>query len=128
MRKIKHNFHTKDRVICVALQGEIKFYYQAFGTRERIDLFKDFIPYSGSLFNYFRQRGRCLSDRGFSLTLNELYERKKYENVKLAKLFDRLPSAIDRALSECSKHNEQVKYTSIVKNADKVIYDLEIAA
>lgn len=137
MKKINNSsVNQKDRIVCVALPGELEFYYQTFGNGERIALFKGendkAIPFSGSVFNYFREKGRCFDGHsGFSLTIKELYavDKSRYRNPKLAKLFERLPRAINMALRENSKQKEQVKRNNRAKNADKLIYeDRELAA
>ena len=69
MKKIKATtINPKDRVICVTVHGAHEFYYQPVASKERIFLYatKDS---SGSIFAYFRDRGRNLADRGFSLTI-----------------------------------------------------------
>lgn len=122
--------------MCVALPGKLEFYYQTFGNGKRFALFKGekdkAIPFSRSVFNYFREKGRCFDGHsGFSLTIKELYavDKSRYRNPKLAKLFEHLPGAINMALREQSKQTEQVKRNNRVKNADKVIYgDRELAA
>lgn len=136
MKKTKCKINSKDRIVCVALPGELEFYYQTSGNGKRIALFKGenekAIPFSGSVFNYFRENGRCFDGHtGFSLTIKELYavDKSRYRNPKLAKLFERLPGAINMALREHSKQTEQVKRNNRVKNADKFIYeDRELAA
>lgn len=137
MKKINSSsVNQKDRIVCVALPGELEFYYQTFGSGKRIALFRGenekLIPFSGSVFNYFRENGRCFDGHsGFSLTIKELYavDKSRYRNPKLAKLFDRLPGAINIALREHSRQKEQVKHNIRTKNADKLIYeDRELAA
>lgn len=130
MKKIKSSsVNKKDRIVCVTVTGAHKFYYQPSKSKERLYLFttEDFY---GSVFAYFRDNGRCMDGRGFSLTINELYEdRKMYRNPKIGKIFDRLPGMIDYAISENTEQKKQVKNNNIVKNADKVIYeDRELAA
>ncbi len=130
MKKIKNSsVNQKDRIVCVTVTGAHKFYYQPYKSKERLYLFttEDF---SGSVFAYFRDNGRCMGGRGFSLTIKELYEdRKMYRNPKVGKIFDRLPGMIDYALREAAEQKEQVKHNNRVKNADKVIYyDRELAA
>lgn len=137
MKKINNSsVNQKDRIVCEALPGELEFYYQTFGIGKRIALFRGEndkpIPFSGSVFNYFRENGRCFDGHsGFSLTIKELYavDKSHYRNPKLAKLFERLPGAINMALREQSRQTERVKRNNRVKNADKVIYeDRELAA
>lgn len=136
MKKIKHSINQKDRIVCVALPNEIRFYYQFFDTGERIALnvSKDDRkkPFSGSIFNYFRNKGRSFDGHsGFSLTLKELYSTKRcnYRNPKLAKLFDRLPNAIDMALSKRNEKQSLPNDYNTVNNEYVVICkDYELAA
>ena len=130
MKKINSSSaNQKDRIVCVTVSGAHNFYYQPYKSKERFYLFaiEDF---SSSVFAYFRDNGRCMGGRGFSLTIKELYEdRKMYRNPKIAKIFDRLPGMIDYVLRENAEQKEQVKYNKNVKNAGKVIYeDRELAA
>lgn len=129
MKKIKSQVTPRDRIVCVTVTGAHKFYYQPYKSNERFYLFttEDF---SGSIFAYFRDNGRCMGGRGFSLTIKELYEdRKMYRNPKIGKIFDRLPGMIDYVLCEKAEQKEQIKHNNTVKNADKVIYeDRELAA
>ena len=120
----------------LTLPGELEFYYQSFGNGKRIALFKGdnykAIPFSGSVFNYFRENGRCFDGHsGFSLTIKELYsaDKNRYRNPKLAKLFERLPGAINIAVRLNTAKKKQVKHNNTVKNTDKVINDdRELAA
>ena len=129
MKKIKSQVNLKDRIVCVTVTGAHKFYYQSSKSKERLYLFttEDF---SGSVFAYFRDNGRCMGDCGFSLTIKELYEdRKMYRNSRIGKIFDRLPGMIDYVLREAVEQKEQVKHNNSVNNANKVIYeDRELAA
>ena len=99
MKKIKASFNQKDRVVCVTGQGFHKFYYQPVGSKERIQLFTT-DDFSGSVFDYFRDKGRNMNDRGFSLTIKELYEFKRFHNVKLTNVINRIPMKIDYVLRE----------------------------
>lgn len=136
MKKIKHSINQKDRIVCVALPKEIRFYYQFFDTGERIALntSKDDRkkPFTGSIFNFFRKKGRYFDGHsGFSLTLKELYSTKRcyYRNPKLAKLFDRLSDAIDLALRERDEKQSLSKDYYTVNNKYVVICkDRELAA
>lgn len=137
MKKINSSsVNQKDRIVCIVLPGELEFYYQTFGNGKRIALFRGEndkpISFSGSVFNCFRENGRCFDGHsGFSLTIKELYavDKSRYRNPKLAKLFERLPGAINMALREHSKQKEQIKRNNKVNNANKVIYeDCELAA
>lgn len=101
MKKIK-NVNQKDRVICVTVSGGHEFYYQPVNSKERIWLFET-EDFSGSIFAYFRSKGRNLSDRGFSLTIKELYEFKEYHNYKLAAVMKRIPSQVEYVIRERSE-------------------------
>lgn len=130
MKKINNSsVNQKDRIVCVTVTGAHKFYYQPSKSKERLYLFttEDF---SRSVFAYFRDNGRCMGGRGFSLTIKELCEdRKMYRNPKIGKIFDRLPGMIDYVLRENAEQKEQAKHNNKVKNADKVIYeDRKLAA
>ncbi len=129
MKRIKSQVNLKDRIVCLTVTGAHKFYYQPYKSNEHFYMFttEDF---SGSIFTYFRDNGRCMGGRGFSLTIKELYEdRKMYRNPKIGKIFDRLPGMIDYVLRENAEQKEQVKHNNRVKKADKVIYeDRELAA
>lgn len=131
MKKIKNSsVNNKDRIVCVTVTGAHKFYYQPYKSNERLYLFttEDF---SGSVFAYFRDCGRCMDGRGFSLTVKELYEdRKMYRNHKIGKIFDRLPGMVDYVLRENNEQKEQVKQNQkAMKKNDKFNYeDRELAA
>ena len=130
MKKIKNSLaNQKDRVVCVTVKGAHKFYYQPSKSKERLYLFttEDF---SGSIFAYFRDNGRCMGGRGFSLTIKELYEdRKMYRNPKIGKIFDRLPGIIDYVLRENTVQKEQVRHNNRVNDSDEIIYEVrELAA
>jgi len=103
MRKINAKCNNGDRVVCVSVPGKHEFYYQPAGTRERIWLFatKD---YSGSIFTYFRRKGRNMNDRGFSLTIKELYEFKEYHNHDLATVIKRIPGQVEYVIRERSEN------------------------
>lgn len=90
MKKIKASFDQKDRIVCVTNQGCHEFYYQPVGSKKRILLFTT-DEFSGSVFAYFRNKGRNMSDIGFSLTIKELYQFKEYHNRKLAAVMKRIP-------------------------------------
>lgn len=130
MKKIKSQVNPKDRIVCVTVTEAHKFYYQPYKSKERLYLFttEDF---SGSIFAYFRDNGRCMGGRGFSLTIKELYEdRRMYRNPKIGKVFDRLPGMIDYVLRENTVQKGRVKqYRKAPKKTDNVIYeDRELAA
>lgn len=130
MKRIKNSLtNQKDRIVCVTVTGAHKFYYQPCKSKECLYLFttEDF---SGSIFAYFRDNGRCMGGRGFSLTIKELYEdRKMYRNPKIGKIFDRLPGIIDYVLRENTVQKEQVRHSNRVSDADEIIYEVrELAA
>lgn len=98
MRKIKKT-DNKDRIICVTVLDEHKFYYQPVGSKERIWLF-DTKHFSGSVFGFFRKYGRNLEGVGFSLTIRELHSLSNNHNVKIAKILDRIPAQVEFILRE----------------------------
>ena len=103
MKKIKTSFNQKDRVVCVSVPGAHEFYYQPYRAKARTFLFKT--DFSGSVWAFFRDKGRNMDDRGFSLTLNQIYEFKAYHNIKLARIINRIPVIVDYILRE--KHAER---------------------
>lgn len=130
MKKINNSsVNQKDRIVCLTVTGAHKFYYQPFKTKERFYLFSTEV-FSGSIFAYFRDNGRCMGGRGFSLTIKEIYEdRKMYRNPKIGKIFDRLPGMIDYILRENTEQKEQGRYDNRVTSANEDVYeDHEIAA
>lgn len=98
MREIKMKHDNKDRIICVT-DTKHKFYLQPAGTKERLWLF-DTKSFSGSVFAFFRKKGRNLDGIGFSMTLKELYEAGCNHNDKLNKILDRIPAQVDYVLRE----------------------------
>ena len=98
MRKMKEKHNQKDRIVCVSLPGKQSFYYQPVGTKECLWLFDT--DFSGSVFAFFRQKGRCLEGRGFSLTCKELFEIGYGRNKKINKILDRIPAQADYVLRE----------------------------
>lgn len=96
MRKIKACIDQKDRIVCVTVPGSHEFYYQPTGSEERTLLFTS--PFSGSVFTYFRDKGRNMRGRGFSLTIREIYMFNRYYNVKLAAVLEKIPAAVERTL------------------------------
>jgi len=98
MKKMKAKHHEKDRIVCVSLPGKQSFYYQPVGTKERLWLFDT--DFSGSVFVFFRQNGRCLEGRGFSLTCKELYKIGYGRNKKINKILGRIPAQADYMLRE----------------------------
>ena len=96
MKKIK-GCNEKDRIICASSEGKQDFYYQLYGTKERIWLFQ--IPSSPSVIDYYRSHGCNLSDQDFSITVAQMYKFKKFNNVKLNNVFKRLPNVINYVLT-----------------------------
>lgn len=88
MKKINAPHSNKDRVVCEATPGKLDLHFQPIRTNDRMWLMQ--IPFSGSVFAYFRDQGRNMS-----LTIAEVYGFKSYKNPKLSRLFSRLPSAIE---------------------------------
>ena len=130
MKKINNTtVNQKDRIVCHTVTGAHKFYYQPSKSKDRLYLFTT-ENFSGSIFAYFRDNGRCMGGRGFSLTIKELYEdRKMYRNPKIGKIFDRLPGMIDYVLRENTVQKEQVRHNNRVSDADGIIYEVrELAA
>lgn len=130
MKKIKASFDQKDRVVCVTNQGCHEFYYQPVGSKERILLFIT-DEFSGSVFAYFRDKGRNMNGRGFSLTLRELYEFKRFYNVKFTTVINRIPAMIDYVLRERPDQKEAEKKT--ITTSEEVTHgrcyeDRELAA
>lgn len=130
MKKIKASFDQKDRIVCVTNQGCHEFYYQPVGSKKRILLFMT-NEFSGSVFAYFREKGRNINGRGLSLTLRELYEFKRFYNVKLTTVINRIPVMIDYVLRERPDQKEAEK--KIITARKKVTYgrcygDRELAA
>ena len=97
MKKIRFA-HEKDRIVCVTGYGQHDFYYQPYKSKARYWLFE--LPFSPSIFRYFRTSGRNMNDRGFSLTIRELYNFRKWEYVKLSHLMDMLPGHVDYVIQE----------------------------
>ena len=102
MKKIKASFDQKDRIVCVTNQGCHEFYYQPVGSKKRILLFTT-DEFSGSVFAYFRNKGRNMSDIGFSLTIKELYQFKEYHNRRLAAVMKRIPGQVEYVIREHSE-------------------------
>ncbi len=130
MKKIKASFDQKDRIVCVTNQGCHEFYYQPVGSKERILLFMT-DEFSGSVFAYFRDKGRNMNGKGFSLTIRELYEFKRFHNIKLTNIINRTPVMIDYVLRERLEQKEAEKKTiTTSKEATHTRYceDRELAA
>ena len=107
MKRARNNYDNKDRVLCVTVPGKHQMYYQPAHTKARYWLID--VDFSGSIFAYFRDYGRNLYDRGFSLTLGELHQFDKYHNPKLARLMIRIPKQIDYLLREGLVNREDKK-------------------
>lgn len=115
MKKIKASFDEKDRVLCVTGRDRHEFYYQPIRSSERILLFV-MDEFSGSVWSYFREKGRNMNGRGFSLTIRELYDFKLFHNAKLTKVIQRITMVMNDVLSE---HLEQKKAEKKVLAASK---------
>ena len=98
MKKMKEKHNEKDRIVCVSLPRKQSFYYQPVGTKERLWLFDTDV--SEVVFAFFRQNGRCLEGRGFSLTCKELYKIGYGRSKKINKILDRIPVQADYVLRE----------------------------
>lgn len=107
MRKIKANISQKDRIISVNIPGGNKFYYQPAGSNERLFLFAT-NDFSGSVFTYFRDKGREIKGIGYSLTIKELYNFRSYHNPKLTRIINRIPTMIDYVISEQLEEEKNV--------------------
>lgn len=99
MKKVKSSIDQKDRIICVTERGYHEFYYQPAGTKQRTLIFST-NEFSGSVFANYRDKGRSIDDRGFSLTISELYEFKQFHNVKLTNVINRIPVMINHVLRD----------------------------
>ena len=117
MKKIKASFDQKDRIVCVTNQGCHEFYYQPVGSKKRILLFTT-DEFSGSVFAYFRNKGRNMSDIGFSLTIKELYQFKEYHNRKLAAAMKRIPGQVEYVIREHSEGERSNNMQAISRVSD----------
>ncbi len=117
MKKIKASFDQKDRIVCVTNQGCHEFYYQPVGSKKRILLFTT-DEFSGSVFAYFRNKGRNMSDIGFSLTIKELYQFKEYHNRKLAAVMKRIPGQVEYVIREHSEGERSNNMQAISRVSD----------
>ena len=117
MKKIKASFDQKDRIVCVTNQGCHEFYYQPVGSKKRILLFTT-DEFSGSVFAYFRNKGRNMSDIGFSLTIKELYQFKEYHNRKLAAVMKRIPDQVEYVIREHSEGERSNNMQAISRVSD----------
>lgn len=122
----KLNVNNKDRVVCITIPGAHEFYYQPAATGERIWLFET--TFSGSVFAYFRSKGRNLRDRGFSLTVKELYQFKDYRNPKLTRIMERIPAMIDYTLKAAAREAEQAAKAELTITATTHELPDELAA
>lgn len=98
MKKINPRFNQKDRVVCVTNHDRHEFYYQPVETNKRILLFMT-NGFSNSVYSYFHEKGTHTTD-GYSLTVRELYEYRRFYNVKLANVISRIPTMIEYVLRE----------------------------
>ena len=117
MKKIKASFDQKDRIVCVTNQGCHEFYYQPVGSKKRILLFTT-DEFSGSVFAYFRNKGRNMSDIGYSLTIKELYQFKEYHNRKLAAVMKRIPGQVEYVIREHSEGERSNNMQAISRVSD----------
>ncbi|MBE6752756.1 MAG: hypothetical protein E7559_00130 [Ruminococcaceae bacterium] len=81
MKRLDNLRSTKDRIICVSEPNTLCFYYQPVGSGERIFLFRS-KAFNATVFNHFRKMGRRAPERGYSLTIGELYSFRK-DNPRL---------------------------------------------
>ena len=98
MKRIRSPHDNKDRIICVATDGHHDFYYQPVDSKARYWL--SGYDFGGSVFDHFRSKGRNMEDRGFSLTIGEFYDFRKWGNVKLAHQMERIPGQVDYVIQE----------------------------
>ncbi len=109
MKKIKSNHNPKDRIVCVTDSCGYKLYYQPFGSNDYIWLL-NINGYSPSISEYFRANGTRNANGDFSLTINQLYELKKYRrNFKITKMLERLPAQVEYAIRESLVVKAEVK-------------------
>lgn len=99
MKKINAYINQKDRIVCEAIPGALVFHYQPAETKNRIKLFET-DAFSGSVWAYFRDNGRNMNDRGYSLTIREIYSFKDYKNKKLAHIINRIPAQVEYVIRE----------------------------
>lgn len=99
MKKIHADLDQKDRVVCETARDSHAFYYQPARSNSRTLLFTT--PYfSGSVFAYFRDKGTQQNERGFSLTVGQLYSYRQYSNIRLAHTIDHIAIMLDYVLRE----------------------------
>ena len=110
MRRIYSYHSNKDRIVCEATMEKLHFYYQSARTHNKYWLF-DSETFSGSVFSYFRDRGRAIDENSYSLTVGELYRFNKYYNPKLSKTINRIPAQVDYIICEITekKHIKLIK-------------------
>ena len=113
MKKIKMQFNQKDRVIIRNVHDGHEFYYQPVDSKISMYLFR-IDNFSGSISEYFRNRGRSLGNGSYSMTIKELYTFKKFDNPKLTNTIKRIPMMIDYVLTEAL---EDEKYNLIVSKS-----------
>ena len=99
VKRINAKHHNGDRVICVTERDKHRFYYQPVGTSRRFWLF-DTRRFSGSVFAFFRKNGRNMGDKGFGLTMKELYKISKSRNCKISKIMERISGQVEYVIRE----------------------------
>ena len=130
MKRIKEKFDDRDRILCITVPGGHQFYYQPVRSNKRYWLFN--LEFGGSVFAYFRKYGCRVSEKGFSLTLREIYQFDDYHNPKLARLMNRIPGQVQYVLKyevpgvEAVDASTPEKVTRVCKVHD--FYDHEFAA
>ena len=129
MKKIKSlTRNDKDRIICVTSENRHDFYYQPVSTKQRYWLTSG--TFHGSVFAYFRQKGRNMEGVGFSLTLEQLYQFKDYRNPVLTRLLERIPGMVDYVIAEYVVHDMKVQaevtppYLNLSAKPEAYEYDL----
>ena len=91
MKKIKTKVRNCDRVVINKENQYINLYYIDSNSKvnERIYLYT--LKASPSVENYFGYRGR---------TIEDIYRFRRWDNLKLSNLIERLPGIIDLALND----------------------------
>lgn len=93
-----NNGSTKDRIICVSESNSLCFYYQPVGSNERVFLFHS-KTFNYTVFDHFRKMGCRTPDKGYSLTIGELYSFHK-KNPRLLKTIHHIFIVLKSVLSE----------------------------
>ena len=131
MKKI--NASNKSRVVCVATPGHLDFYFQLERVCDRQWLLQ--MPFSGSVWAYFRDHGSNIADRGYSLTIAQVYKFRSHQNPKLSRLFSRLPAAINYVVNESEQFLEapvmkslfDTSFEKLLKQTNYVNYEDRVA-